>query len=118
MSTATVLELHGRRAVEVDRLPVERRKDLLRWLARHTLEVPPEAAEALLSAWCRDRADLEDRWLDFCERLALADAADQGVLDWRQVSDDLTCTERTETAREIARQDADAALAVLIGSAR
>lgn len=121
MVTATidnVISFAGTRSVEVDRLPIERRRFLLTWLARHLMEVPGELVDFCVLALARHHPDLDYRFTDFCERLALADAADQGVLDWRQVDDTLTCSERTETAREIARQDADAALAILIGSAR
>ena len=121
MVTATidnVISFAGTRSVEVDRLPIERRRFLLTWLARHLMEVPGELVDFCVTALARHHPDLDYRFTDFCERLALADAADQGVLDWRTIDDTLTCSERTEAAQEIARQDADAALAILIGSAR
>ena len=118
MSTATILSLNGTRTIEVDRLPAERRRVLLTWLARHTMEVPGELVDFCVTALARHQPDLDYKFTDFAERLALADSADLGVLDYRTVDDSLTCVERTETAGEIARQDADEALAVLIGSAR
>jgi hypothetical protein len=119
---SNLLQWPGRREVSVDRLPVERRRRLLQWLAETVLEnrehFPAEAEDALVSAWCRHSPDLEDRWLDYRERFRILTEAKRGVLDWRVVNDRLTCAERTEAAREIAHQDADDALAALIGSSR
>jgi hypothetical protein len=115
-ATAEILPLPGIRLVTAARLPVERREFLLRWLAERSLDLPPEVVALSVDAWSHDSIcgpALELAWRDFEDKTALADAADRGCFDWRQLDPELSCGGRTEVAREVAHQDAEDALHLL-----
>jgi hypothetical protein len=117
-ATAVVTTMPGTRLVAIQRLSCERRMQLLEQLARQALDLEPEFVVILRDALAHDsltRPAVEEAWDDVLERVAIADAADQGLVDWRCIADDLPCPDRTSAAAEIARQDATEALAALAG---
>jgi hypothetical protein len=84
-ATAEVRTMPWTRLLTTERLPLARRKELLTWLAQEALRFPPEAVTLMASAWAHDSVSgpqLDERWNEFKARLAIADAADQGLLDW------------------------------------
>jgi hypothetical protein len=104
--------------VVVQPASLEERTELLEWLARNALDLPAKAVPVLAEAFAHDSLHgprLEAAWQEYLERLAIADDADRGCLDYHLVAPDLTCGNRTEIAGEIARQDAADALALLAG---
>ena len=68
------------------------------------------AASSMLSG-----APLAEAWLDYLGAKRDELDIEDGVIDWRLIDDTLTCPERTEVAREIARQRSAEALEVLTG---
>ena len=112
-AVAEVRALPGIRLLPVQRLPLERRKDLLRHLALDYLDLEPENVQLLLSAWAHDSLtgpELKACWLEYRVRVSKAEGIAEGVIDWRDICDELLCGERTAAAIEIARADAEAAL--------
>jgi hypothetical protein len=91
---------------------------LLEALARQALDLEPEFVSALVAVFAHDSLtgpQLAASWDEVLERVAIADAAERGCLDWRCIDPELSCTDRTEAAAEMARQDAIDALAYLAG---
>ena len=83
---------------------------------RRALDEEPEFVDDLLPALAGISGPrLQDAWAEVLERVAIADAAERGCLDWRCIDPELSCTDRTEAAAEMAHQDAIDALAYLAG---
>jgi hypothetical protein len=62
-----------------------------------------------------DPAQAMAAWAEYADAVATETGLEDGTLSWYDIAPDLTCGERTETAREIARQMSADALAVLMG---
>ncbi len=98
------LQMPGVRELVVPRLPAERRRELLEWLARSALDLPPEAVAELRESWSDCRLygpDLDEAWHRYLECLAVAEGKLDGLVDWLSIED-------------AAQQEADA-LAFLAG---
>jgi len=79
-----VIPMPGVRLVTARRMPLERREQLLAWLAEHALDLPAEVVTLGYHAWSHDDLHgpaLDAAWLAYVRCRALADAADAGVLD-------------------------------------
>jgi hypothetical protein len=110
---AEVLPMPGVRQIVIRRLPLERRKELLRQLALDYRDLEPEVVELQLTALAHDShtgPEMKAAWLDYRHRVYLSEGISEGVIDWRDICEDLTCGERTAAAREIAHGDAEEAL--------
>jgi len=84
-SIAEVLTMPAIRLVPVQRLSCERRMQLLERLARTALNLEPEFVVILRDALAHDSLTgpaVEQAWAEVMEKVALADAAEQGLLDW------------------------------------
>lgn len=76
----------------------------------------PRAVSAVLAAASQLAGEaLAAAWNAYLDAVSAELAIEDGVLDWRDIDDTITCCERTETAREIARERSADALAVLTG---
>jgi hypothetical protein len=88
-ATAELLALPGIRLLPIQRLSLERRKDLLAWLAENLLDLPPEAVTVMRDSWSHDSLSgpaLDEAWGRYLERQTLADALEVGIpadWDWR-----------------------------------
>jgi hypothetical protein len=119
--TAVVTPMPGVRLLTVQRLPLERRKALLRDLARGHWDMEEENVSLQLAAWAHDSLTgpaLRSAWLEYRARLDIADGITEGRLHWSVVDDSLCCPDRTEAAIERACEDAEEALSLLAGGCR
>lgn len=79
---------------------------------------PAYVTHAIVLSCCpdiTDDAELLRLWEAYLDRVEREKGIEDGTLHWSAIDDSLTCGERTETAREIARQDTADALADLLG---
>ena len=58
-------------------------------------------------------ASLLERWEEYVERVRIRDAVGTGAMSWQEYEPDLTCTDRQETAFQMAAADADEARAAI-----
>jgi len=117
-ATADLLVMPGVRMLTARRLPLERRRELLRELARAHLDMEPENVELQLAAWAHESLTgpaLKAAWLEYRYRLELAADAAEGRLHWSLIDPEMRCGERQQAAVEIAADDAEEALNVLAG---
>lgn len=122
---ADLLMMPGVQEIITRRLPLERRKELLTWLAQEALNLPPEAVATLRTDWSHPSLTgpaLEEAWGRFLERQVLADAVDAGIADWdwrcnscaHLLGKACLCT-CCPSASGQAHQDAEDALEILAG---
>lgn len=93
---------------------------LLARLAHHVLTASTETDPSVVRAVVRVASPLrgqarQDAWDAYLEAVRTEMAIEDGLIDWRDVDDCLTCPDRTEVAREIAQQRSAEALALLTG---
>ena len=128
MSTAihdNVIPIDGPRTVKVDRRPVDERRELLKWLAEDWSKLPAAAREDLLAMYSRPQPDLAPRWDKYRIVAAHLETVENNIIDWDWRCGDCghpfaRCCECAccPSAYQQAQDDADEALAVLVGSAR
>jgi len=96
----------------------EERRAGLRWLV--TASTTEAVQELLLTGWAHPSLRCcarEEAWLEFSARWKAYLDLQDGLITWRDVDPGLLGDNRTQVALEIALQDADEALDVLIGGA-
>lgn len=125
---ADVRPMPWTRLLTAQRLPLQRRKELLKWLASLTPRaLPDEAIPLLLSAWSHDSLigpELDRAWGEVQRRVALADSVRLGLPGCEWACAD--CGHRLHqgcpcgccpSAVDLSKQDADDAIHYLAAGA-